>query len=122
MSSWRTLRRRCTALLAGLLLPVGLALVECGRNKPAPVQAAEPLPAAPSPAADDSKKPRFPRPPNAENVKVVPEAWKTASRTPLASGEIDRLLAAARKADAQSAKQPLAPLTTDEQFIRRVSL
>ncbi len=71
-----------------------------------------------SSADEDPKKVRYPKPPSAENVKIVPDGWKTAPRKPLDRGEIDRLLAQARKPDSPS----LAPIINDEQFIRRVSL
>src|SRR5262249_47388309 len=70
------------------------------------------------PAAAQEKKTRYPKPPSAENVAVVPEAWKTTPRKPLTPGEIDQLLA-----EAHAKGQPTpAALVNDEQFIRRVSL
>jgi hypothetical protein len=66
----------------------------------------------------DDKKPRYPAAPSADNVKMIPDAWAKAPRTPLTAKEIDDLLALARKNE----KAPSAPLTTDEQFLRRVSL
>jgi hypothetical protein len=52
-------------------------------------------------------------------IGVVSEAmWREASRDPLRSGEIDELLGK----ELRNCKLPLAPPTTDAQFIRRVML
>src|SRR6516225_3734893 len=69
-------------------------------------------------AQDKGKKPHYPKPPAAENVPLVPEAWKAAPRKPTTPAEIDHLLAQAQKTD----KLSPAPLITDEEFIRRASL
>ena len=68
-------------------------------------------------AADD-KKPSYPKPPAAANVKVIPDAWKTTPREPLTAEQLDQLITQALK----SADLSPAPLTTDEEFIRRVFL
>jgi hypothetical protein len=68
-----------------------------------------------TPAAAEDKKPRYPKAPDAKDVKLVPDAWKTAPRTPLAPGEIDRLLEAGRSAADNGPELS----TTDEQFVRR---
>ncbi len=68
--------------------------------------------------AEDKKPPRYPSAPSAKDVPIVPEAWKTMPRTPLAAGEIDKLLAEARSAEKVSVSPPI----NDEQFIRRVTL
>ena len=69
-------------------------------------------------ADDGKKKSRLPQSPAGADVPSMPEAWKTAPRTPVISAEVDRLLAAAQDKD----KLSPAPRTTDEQFIRRVTL
>src|SRR5262249_42189587 len=46
------------------------------------------------------------------------DAWKDAPSTPLQPGEIDQLL----EKELQATKLPPAPLTTDEQFLRRACL
>ena len=46
------------------------------------------------------------------------DAWKGVSKSPLQAGEIDRMIAA----DQEKAKVKPSPVTTDEQFIRRVML
>src|SRR5439155_3601520 len=55
---------------------------------------------------------------NLRSGPIAAADWKKAATTPLQPGEIDRLLAAEQKAAGVSP----APLTTDEQFIRRVHL
>ncbi|HLJ97167.1 MAG TPA: DUF1549 domain-containing protein [Gemmataceae bacterium] len=49
---------------------------------------------------------------------VSPESWGTAKKVPLRPGEIDQLLAT----ELHTEKITPAPLTTDEEFLRRVSL
>jgi hypothetical protein len=51
-------------------------------------------------------------------AKIMPEAWKTAPKQPLTPEELDQLLDRALKAD----KIAPSPRTTDEQFIRRVTI
>jgi len=69
-------------------------------------------------AAADEKKSRLPKSPPADNVKITPEAWKTGPKTPATPREIDQLLKTLLAKDNISP----APLTTDEQFIRRATL
>ncbi len=68
--------------------------------------------------ADEKKKSRFPQSPKSDGVPSMPEAWKTAPRTPVTPADIDRLLANARAKD----RLTPAPRTTDEQFVRRATL
>ncbi len=95
MNRWQTNLRR-TAWLMGLLTAGVLTL---------DLRAAE-------------TKPAYPASPNAENVKVIPDAWKTAPDKPATSAEIDALLTKEQKAE----QLKPAPQTTDEQFIRRAYL
>jgi hypothetical protein len=69
-------------------------------------------------ADEDRKKPRYPRPPSATNVKLVPDAWKSAPVRKLSPAELDRLLAAGQKAD----NVKVAPIVSDGAFIRRAYL
>jgi len=55
---------------------------------------------------------------SAENVPIIPEAWKAVPNKAITPAEIDRLLNDKHKAD----KKTPAPLVGDEQFLRRVSL
>lgn len=66
--------------------------------------------------ADDSKKPRYPKSPSADNVKLVPDAWKTVPVKALAPADLDRLLMASQKGDKV---KPAAP-AADDVFFRRV--
>jgi hypothetical protein len=74
----------------------------------------------PKPSSEDKKAPAEAKKP----VAVLPSAviseqtWQKAARTPLKVGEIDQLLAAKFKEH----KITPAKLTSDEQFIRRVTL
>jgi hypothetical protein len=61
-------------------------------------------------------KPIAPLPPR--SALLTAQAWQAAPLTPLADGEIDQLVAQEQQAD----KVAPAPRTTDEQFIRRVTL
>jgi hypothetical protein len=66
----------------------------------------------------DDKKPSYPQPPSAKDVKITPDAWKTAPRQRLTANELDALIASDQKAD----KLAPSPVISDEQFIRRVTL
>ncbi len=70
------------------------------------------------PVRAEDKKPSYPKPPDAKNVKVMPEAWKNAPNKTATGKEIDQLLAKEHKAD----KVSPSPVTNDEQFVRRVTL
>jgi hypothetical protein len=59
-----------------------------------------------------------PAPPPPRSAMLTLEDWQKAPLTPLESGEIDRMVAA----ELERTKISPAPLTTDEEFIRRVSL
>ncbi len=59
-----------------------------------------------------------PEPPKAASALVRMEDWRAAATTPLTAEEIDRLIAR----ELQAAKVPTSPRTTDEQFLRRVTL
>ncbi len=71
-----------------------------------------------APLRGEDKKPSYPKHPDAKNVKVMPDAWKSLSAKPASGREIDQLLAQEHKID----KVTPSPLTSDEQFIRRVTL
>jgi hypothetical protein len=72
---------------------------------------------AKKPAA--AKKPTQPLPPPIPPEALLSSAaWKDLPRTPLQAGEIDRLL----EKEFRSGKILPAPVTTDEQFLRRVRL
>jgi hypothetical protein len=101
-------RRRGPAALLVLGLFAGLCLPG-PRSDAAPKK--KPADAAPSAGAKAA-------PPAAPSGTIGDEAWRKASHEPLHPGEIDRLVNAELKADQM---QP-APLTTDEQFVRRVTL
>jgi hypothetical protein len=63
-------------------------------------------------AADN--KPSYDTP----SAPLVPEVWRATPKTPLQPGEIDRLL----ERELRQAGVTPAPRTTDEQFLRRVTL
>ncbi len=77
-------------------------------------------PAAPGRADEDRKKPRYPKPPSATNVQLVPDAWKTVQVRKLSPSELDRLLSARQKADNVGCAGSHS--TTKLRFIRRVYL
>jgi hypothetical protein len=88
------------ALAAGMTMPQdALAQKQQKKNNP---------PQPPKPIA----------PPAPRSALLTHEAWQNASSSPLAPGEIDGLVAEELKND----KVEPAPLTTDEQFVRRVTL
>jgi hypothetical protein len=68
------------------------------------------------PKPDQPRKPLAPPPPRSALLKE--EDWQKAPLVPLKPGELDGLVAH----ELQSTKIEPAPLTTDEQFLRRVSL
>jgi hypothetical protein len=67
--------------------------------------------------ADDGKKARYPKSPDAKGAKLVPDAWKSAPNKALTPAQLDALVRAAQKAD----NVKLAPLVGDDLFIRRVT-
>jgi Protein of unknown function (DUF1549)/Protein of unknown function (DUF1553) len=77
---------------------------------------------SPSPAAE--KKPQKPpaakpvAPPTPRSVLLTHEAWQNAPMTPLRTGELDQLIGK----QLQTEKVQPAARTTDEQFLRRVTL
>jgi hypothetical protein len=96
-------RRLLAALLVG-----GLAAVASAPH----VNAAPPKKAA---APAGKKAAATPAP---KSSLLTHEAWQNAPRTPIQPGEIDRLVSRELQRD----QIEPAPLTTDEQFLRRVSL
>jgi hypothetical protein len=96
-------------LLATLLVGGLMAVVASSHAADAPNNKKK----AATPAA--KKGPARPAP---KSSLLTHEAWQNASRGPLQPGEIDRLVAREQQHDPVE----LAPLTTDEQFIRRVTL
>jgi hypothetical protein len=56
--------------------------------------------------------------PAPRSAQLTQETWKNISRKPIRAGEIDHLIAK----ELQTSKIEPAPLTTDEQFIRRIAL
>jgi hypothetical protein len=78
---------------------------------------------SPSSADDQSKPTTSTKPPksygkNLEKVDVIPPEWKTISARKLTSAEVD---AALQQLQVKEGIKP-APLTSDEQFVRRVYL
>jgi hypothetical protein len=71
------------------------------KNKKGPPQPAKPI-----------------APPAPRSALLTQEAWQQAPLTPLRPGELDQLVAQ----EQETSKIEPAPLTTDEQFIRRVNL
>src|SRR5262249_12284056 len=77
-----------------------------------------------SEAADQpNKRPFFQQnkpvaPPAPRSAMLTSEAWQNVPMTPVPPGEIDQLVAK----ELQQSKVDPAALTTDEQFIRRVTL
>jgi hypothetical protein len=69
-------------------------------------------------AAEDKKKPRYPRSPSNEGVALVPPAWKNATIEAATSAELDALLERAQQKD----KVKPAALASDDVFVRRVYL
>lgn len=70
-----------------------------------------------SPGHSDDKRPAYSSV-DPGKVDIIPRKWKSESPRPATPGEIDQLLAEAQRSDQV---QP-APRTTDEQFLRRVTL
>src|SRR4051812_43547211 len=74
-----------------------------------------------SAAADDKDKPKNPTKPygqKLEKVDVTPKEWKSATANKTSAAAVDELLLKLLK---QESLKP-APLTTDEQFLRRSHL
>src|SRR5262249_22289250 len=80
---------------------------EAGQKKPQPGKKGAPA---------QPPKPVAPPPPR--SALLTHEAWQNASMKPLQPGELDQLIAKEQQGDQI---QP-APLTSDEPFIRRVTL
>ena len=107
--------RRLASVVGSLLVMAGLALTSDAadnNNKKPPATTDS------KKQAGDEKKPAYPSHPDAKNVKIVPDAWRSAPHKPLTPAEVDELLARELKSD----KLTPSPLTTDEQFIRRATL
>jgi hypothetical protein len=100
--------RRWPALLLAFGLLGGLALVDA--RSPA---AQKKMPPAKKPVP---QKPLAPPPPRSSLLTI--EDWQKAPLRPFGPGEVDALVAKELEHD----KVEPAPLTTDEQFLRRVSL
>src|SRR5947207_5750588 len=66
--------------------------------------------------ANAANKPAYGKP--GERLVLTNDAWRGQPTTPATPAEIDRLIAA----ELSKLKVTPAPLTTDEQFIRRVTL
>jgi hypothetical protein len=97
-----SLQRALGAFLAcGLLVFFGTPGFAQKKKPPPPVQPNRPV-----------------APPAPRSALLTHEAWQSAPLTPLRPGEIDALVAKELQAD----KVEPASLTTDEQFIRRVTL
>ena len=69
------------------------------------------------PKKEEKKKIGYTKP-GIENVSVMPPEWKTVPKERVSSAQLDALLAKEQRAD----QLKTSPLTSDEQFIRRVSL
>lgn len=107
-----TIVSRCSALAILLgFLGLGLAMPLAASDVPA------------KPPVDPSKKDGAKESPtygkaDGDKVSVMPPAWKSLPPTKLTPSQLDALLLAEQKADQLKA----APLTSDEQFLRRVKL
>jgi hypothetical protein len=84
---------------------------------PIPAPAAAPASGNPTPESS-SAAPRSPRPVAPRSNVLTPEPWAGAKFEPLSPAELDRLVMAELRAD----KSHPAPLTSDEVFLRRVTL
>ena len=94
------------AVLMGIIPASAQQAGKGAKNKAA--KGKNPPPAKTSPVA----------PPAPKSALLTQKVWDNISRTPLQPGEIDSLIAKELESD----KIEAAPLTTDEQFIRRVTL
>jgi hypothetical protein len=74
--------------------------------------------AAPAWSQQAAKKTKQTATPSPESAWLKNDAWLNVPTTPLEAGEIDKLLAK----ELEKSKIVSAPLTTDEQFLRRVRL
>src|SRR5205823_4853840 len=99
----------------GLFLVVVLALAAALSVPDTLAQAAQKKPAK-KPQPQPPSKPVAP--PAPRSSLLTHEAWQNAPRTPLAPGEIDDLV----MKELEASKVEPAPRTTDEQFLRRVTL
>ena len=99
----------------GLFLVVVLALAAALSVPDTLAQAAQKKPAK-KPQPQPPSKPVAP--PAPRSSLLTHEAWQNAPRTPLAPGEIDDLVLK----ELEASKVEPAPRTTDEQFLRRVTL
>ena len=99
----------------GLFLVVVLALAAALSVPDTLSQAAQKKPAK-KPQPQPPSKPVAP--PAPRSSLLTHEAWQNAPRTPLAPGEIDDLVLK----ELEASKVEPAPRTTDEQFLRRVTL
>src|SRR5262249_60070895 len=105
--------------LAGLLCAPSDAAAQFAKKGQAPAAkdkkaADKGMPAKAGPQT--AGKPVAPHAPRSS--QLTHEAWQNAPLTPVQPGEIDRLIAK----ELQQDKIDPAPLTTDEQFIRRATL
>jgi Protein of unknown function (DUF1549)/Protein of unknown function (DUF1553) len=107
---------RCTALAVTFSFFAVASTVEAQSLKPANTK----KPAANKPSANrKAAAPSKPvAPPAPRSSLLTAEAWQKAPLSPIERGEIDRLVARELQRDHI---EP-APLTTDEQFVRRVML
>lgn len=101
--------RRCSLLGLGLALLFAGALPLAAGDDPA--KKADP------PKPEEKKKVGY-GVPGTDTVPVMPPEWKTVAKERLSPGQLDALLQKEQKAD----QLKPSPLTTDEQFIRRVTL
>jgi hypothetical protein len=69
-------------------------------------------------AVGEDKKTRYKPAPSQADVAVMPPAWEKIEAKPLTPVELDRLLNRYQQADQVSS----SPRTTDEQFLRRITL
>ncbi len=97
--------RVCLLILASFVVTFGLSVDSSPAAKPRPRKKPKParLQLAPPPPA---------------SALLKPEDWQKAATTPIEPGEIDRLLAS----EMHQGKVTPAPLTSDEQFLRRATL
>jgi hypothetical protein len=102
---WRRLLPLLAILLTGAVVLTG---TPSNAQKPPVKPPVKPSPPPPPPEAKPAPR----------TARLTSEAWNNAPMTPIRPGEIDTLVSK----ELQQSKVLPAPLTTDEQFIRRATL
>lgn len=107
---------RCLKTAIRPLALVGLGILGAGTGLPSRAAAADKQTPARGARFAPAQKPIAPAAP--KSALLTTEAWQNAPLTPLQPGELDRLITK----ELQAGNVQPAPLTTDEQFVRRVTL